>query len=128
MPPKGSKKLPSEEDFRYNEDRTKVQCRASSSGVPVERRTRIELRSAPAHLGYQTHLKAVEQLEDARRRQQVPEDERREESAALGLQDVQSSRAELRLVGKPNQPLPGGERPSVYVPFLDGVTTRCHKK
>jgi hypothetical protein len=100
MPPKGSKKLPSEEgtaevyrsndygvnhnglDFRYNEDRTKVQCRACSSGVPVERRTWIELRSAPAHLGYPTHLKAVEQLEDAQRRRQVLELERREESAA----------------------------------------------
>ncbi|KAJ7912843.1 hypothetical protein B0H13DRAFT_1874427 [Mycena leptocephala] len=75
-------------DFRYNDDRTKVQCRACSSGVPPERRTWIELRSAPAHLGYPTHLKAVEQLEDARRRRQVLEDERREESAASGLQGV----------------------------------------
>ncbi|KAJ6599628.1 hypothetical protein B0H10DRAFT_2322823 [Mycena sp. CBHHK59/15] len=88
MPPKGSAKLPSEADFRYNEDRTKVECRACSSGVPPERRTWIELRSAAAHLRYPTHLKSVEQLEDTRCRHQALENERRAESAASGLQDL----------------------------------------
>ncbi|KAJ6483374.1 hypothetical protein C8R45DRAFT_1062899 [Mycena sanguinolenta] len=75
-------------DFRYNKDRTKVQCRACSSGVPVERQTWIELRSATAHLGYQTHLKAVERLEETQRQRKALEDERRAESAASGLRHL----------------------------------------
>ncbi|KAJ6529324.1 hypothetical protein B0H19DRAFT_1083078 [Mycena capillaripes] len=46
-------------DFIFNEDRTRVECRACSVGFPAEHRTSIAIRSAAKHLESPDHLKPL---------------------------------------------------------------------
>ncbi|KAJ7798697.1 hypothetical protein B0H14DRAFT_2617681 [Mycena olivaceomarginata] len=87
MPPKGSGKL-SEEDFRFNEDRTKVLCKVCSAGVSTERHAWIATKSGAKHMRSPEHLKAVELVQEAQRRLEKFELERRADSAASELQDL----------------------------------------
>ncbi|KAJ7509193.1 hypothetical protein B0H11DRAFT_2427416 [Mycena galericulata] len=80
MPPKGSGNLSEEE-------RTRVQCRACSMGVAVERRTWMAVKSGAKHLRYPEHLKAVGQIEAAKSRAEELQNERRVESAASGFRN-----------------------------------------
>ncbi|KAJ7780796.1 hypothetical protein DFH07DRAFT_765286 [Mycena maculata] len=84
MPPKGSGAL-CEEDFIFNEDRTKAQCKVCSARVLVERRT--WMKSAAKHLQYPEHKKAVERVEGARKQAEELWRERQAESAASGLRN-----------------------------------------
>ncbi|KAJ7469207.1 hypothetical protein FB451DRAFT_1479089 [Mycena latifolia] len=88
MPPKGSGHI-READFRYNEDRTKVQCRVCAFGVPVERQTWIEVKSAARHLTSGPHLLAVGLAEDRANRLENLQKEREANSATTELRDIQ---------------------------------------
>ncbi|KAJ7671105.1 hypothetical protein B0H14DRAFT_3178540 [Mycena olivaceomarginata] len=87
MPPKGSGKV-QETDFRFNEDRTKVQCK-----ICIGRETWIAARSAAAHLLAATHLQAVrlvaERSAEIQRRTENLERERQADSATDELRDIQ---------------------------------------
>ncbi|KAJ6563160.1 hypothetical protein B0H10DRAFT_1966257 [Mycena sp. CBHHK59/15] len=85
MPPKGSGAGLREEDFRYNQEKTKVQCKVCAAGVPEERRIWMAPKSAMKHLGSEDHKKALDLLEDLRRRREELDKERRAESAAKDL-------------------------------------------
>ncbi|KAJ7670812.1 hypothetical protein DFH06DRAFT_1320737 [Mycena polygramma] len=85
MPPKGSGAALREEDFRHNEERTKVQCKVCATGVPDELRVWMAPKSAVKHLASDDHKKSLELLEDLRRRRQEMEREREAESAAKDL-------------------------------------------
>lgn len=76
-------------EFRYNEARTKIQCRVCSAGVTVERRTWIEVRSAPRHLLTPAHLRAVELNKEKQRRTERLEKEREVDSATSNLREVE---------------------------------------
>ncbi|KAJ7450619.1 hypothetical protein FB451DRAFT_1186723 [Mycena latifolia] len=88
MPLKGSGHI-READFRYNEDRTKVQCRVCAFGVPVERQTWIEVKSAARHLTSGPHLLAVGLAEDRANRLENLQKEREANSATTELRDIQ---------------------------------------
>ncbi|KAJ7697137.1 hypothetical protein B0H17DRAFT_1130453 [Mycena rosella] len=84
MPPKGSGNL-REEDFRYNEARTEVQCKiCAAEGVP----TWIAVKSATRHLTYPAHSQAVALAEDRRRRLECLERERESDSATNALREI----------------------------------------
>jgi hypothetical protein len=76
------------QDFRFNEDRTKVQCK-----ICVGRETWIAARSAAAHLLSATHLQAVrlatERSAEIQRRNEILEREREADSATDELRDIQ---------------------------------------
>ncbi|KAJ7275954.1 hypothetical protein C8J57DRAFT_1466569 [Mycena rebaudengoi] len=84
MPPKGSAKI-REEDFFYNEDRTKIQCKICAAGVPVERRAWIAASSAVKHLAGKEHAKAVVLAADVSRAEAALARERNADSATQDL-------------------------------------------
>ncbi|KAJ7269179.1 hypothetical protein C8J57DRAFT_1609392 [Mycena rebaudengoi] len=88
MPPKGSGKL-RDEDFRYNEDRSEVQCKACTAGVPPERRQWIALKSAARHLLGHAHLEAVSLAEETRQQNERLAREREADSATEMLRETQ---------------------------------------
>ncbi|KAJ7723778.1 hypothetical protein B0H16DRAFT_1472689 [Mycena metata] len=112
MPPKGSSNLRNEgnigraTDFRFNEDRTQVQCRACNDHLALERRSWILVKNGAGHLTTPPHLKAV-QLAKERERGRERE---RETAAAINVREMQfvaprfsgpvaaASSADLRLV------------------------------
>ncbi|KAJ7692327.1 hypothetical protein B0H16DRAFT_1851861 [Mycena metata] len=87
MPPKGSGAVLSDEDFEYNEAKTKVRCRVCH----VE----IVPRSGPKHLESAEHIKVAELLEDSRRKAEQLRQERVADAAAQNLRD-------LTFAAKPN--------------------------
>ncbi|KAJ7280990.1 hypothetical protein C8J57DRAFT_1501189 [Mycena rebaudengoi] len=88
MPPKGSGKL-RDEDFRYNEDRSEVQCKACTARVPPERRQWIALKSAARHLLGHAHLEAVALAEETRQQNERLAREREADSATEMLRETQ---------------------------------------
>ncbi|KAF7372102.1 hypothetical protein MVEN_00068900 [Mycena venus] len=89
MPPKGSGAALSEEVFKYNNERTKVQCKVCSAGVPEELRVWINPQSAKKHeVSSEDHKKALELLKDAKQRAEELERERLAESAARDLRNL----------------------------------------
>ncbi|KAJ7229288.1 hypothetical protein C8J57DRAFT_1534601 [Mycena rebaudengoi] len=88
MPPKGSGKL-RDEDFRYNEDRSEVQCKACTAGVPPERRQWIALKSAARHLLGHAHLEAVALAEETRQQNERLARDREADSATEMLRETQ---------------------------------------
>ncbi|KAJ7635602.1 hypothetical protein DFH06DRAFT_1336620 [Mycena polygramma] len=85
MPPKGSGNLLREEDFIFNTDRTRVECRACSTGVPPALRTSIAVLSAIKHLRSPDHSKALARLAEAKSQAERIQNESRAESAAPRL-------------------------------------------
>ncbi|KAJ7246181.1 hypothetical protein C8J57DRAFT_1678249 [Mycena rebaudengoi] len=88
MPPKGTGNL-REEDFKYNDDRTEVQCKACSAGIPQERLKWMAARSAARHLTTAPHLQAVARARDAHQRAERLEKEREADSATNELREIQ---------------------------------------
>ncbi|KAJ7433258.1 hypothetical protein B0H11DRAFT_2376311 [Mycena galericulata] len=108
MPPKGSRKELSEEgelihwesdevwsnapskDYRYNEERTHVQCRVCSDGVAPELCKWITVRSVQlSHLTSGPHLRAVELAENAKRREEILAKEKAADAATEELREIQ---------------------------------------
>lgn len=76
--------------FRYNEDRTKIQCK-----ICPEHRTWIAIASATRHLTSPSHLQAVDLARSAQQAKEALEKEREADSATSKLRDVQFATTQL---------------------------------
>ncbi|KAJ7854848.1 hypothetical protein B0H14DRAFT_2579678 [Mycena olivaceomarginata] len=88
MPPRGSGAALSEEVFRFNDNKTKVQCKVCTAGVPEGLRLWIFPQSGAKHLQSDDHKKASELVEDAKRKAEERERERLAESATRDLREL----------------------------------------
>ncbi|KAK7020956.1 hypothetical protein R3P38DRAFT_2781572 [Favolaschia claudopus] len=87
MPTKGQTNL-REEDFRFNQERTQVQCRACNDNLPPERREWIQIKSGQNHLSTGAHTKAVQRGREQQRRKERLGRERDAASATDKLREI----------------------------------------
>ncbi|KAJ7885343.1 hypothetical protein B0H14DRAFT_3431950 [Mycena olivaceomarginata] len=88
MPPKGTSKL-RDEDFRFNEDRTEVQCRVCNDHIASELRRWILVKNGASHLTKPPHLQAVRLAKEREMRVIRLEGERGAASATDRLREIQ---------------------------------------
>lgn len=74
--------------FRFNDNKTKVQCKVCTAGVPEGLRLWIFPQSGAKHLQSDDHKKASELVEDAKRKAEERERERLAESATRDLREL----------------------------------------
>ncbi|KAJ7140471.1 hypothetical protein C8R43DRAFT_1131421 [Mycena crocata] len=90
MPPKGSGTAVREEDFTFNEDRSRVKCKVCIKATSEESVEWITVKAAPRHLDLRReHDRALKRLEEAERVLASLEKEREKDSATNELRGVQ---------------------------------------